>query len=225
MIPTFKNTNLLIQALTHPSSGLTRNDASFERLEFLGDRVLGLVIAEMLYTSHTEKKEGVLAKELAYLVRKETCKSVFIDLEFDKKIKANKKEINLMRSHIISDACEAYLGALFLDQGYKAAKAFILYAWAPYFSKKKAIPIDDKSALQELIQKKYKQIPVYTLIEKTGTDHEPMFRVSVQIPNYGVVFGNGPTLRLAEKNAAAIMLEKINCDAPANELFIKERAL
>ncbi|HCU06849.1 MAG TPA: ribonuclease III, partial [Holosporales bacterium] len=163
MIPSFKNTKLLIQALTHPSSGLTKNDSSFERLEFLGDRVLGLVIAEMLYTTHTEKKEGVLAKEFAHLVRKETCKSVFIDLRLDKKIKASEKEINLVRSHILSDACEAYLGALFLDQGYKAAKAFILYAWAPYLSGQKAMPIDDKSALQERIQKKYKQTPVYTL--------------------------------------------------------------
>lgn len=209
-MPTFKNTTLLTQALTHPSSGLTKNDPSFERLEFLGDRVLGLVIAEMLYTTHTKKREGELAKEFSHLVRKETCKAVFIDLGLDKKIKASEKEINLVRSHIVSDACEAYLGALFLDQGYSAAKAFILYAWGPYFSGKKSMPIDDKSALQEHIQKKYKQIPVYTLIEKTGSDHEPMFKVSVKIPGYDIVFGNGPTLRLAEKNAAAIVLEKIN---------------
>ncbi len=209
LLPTFKNTKLLTQALTHPSSGLTKNDSSFERLEFLGDRVLGLVIAEMLHTTHTQKKEGELAKEFAYLVRKETCKAVFIDLGLDKKIKASEKETNLMRSHILSDACEAYLGALFLDQGYSAAKAFILYAWGPYFSGKKAIPIDAKSTLQELIQKQYKQIPVYTLIAKTGSDHEPMFKVSVKIPGYDVVFGNGPTLRLAEKNAAATALEKM----------------
>jgi ribonuclease-3 len=210
MLPTFKNTRLLTQALTHPSSGLTKNDPSFERLEFLGDRVLGLVIAEMLYTTHTKKKEGELAKEFAHLVRKETCKAVFIDLGLDTQIKASEKETKLVRSHILPDACEAYLGALFLDQGYNAAKAFILYAWEPYCSGKKAIPIDAKSTLQELIQKKYKQIPVYTLIEKTGSDHEPMFKVSVKIPGYEVVFGNGPTLRLAEKNAAALMLAQMN---------------
>ncbi|PIZ32979.1 MAG: ribonuclease III [Alphaproteobacteria bacterium CG_4_10_14_0_8_um_filter_37_21] len=210
MIPTFKNKRLTTQALTHPSSGRTKNDSSFERLEFLGDRVLGLVIAEELYTTHTNKKEGELAKEFAFLVRKETCKAVFIDLKLDQKIKASEKEIGLVTSHIVSDACEAYLGALFVDQGYAAAKAFILNAWGPYLLGDKELPVDEKSTLQELIQKKYKQTPIYTLVEKTGTDHEPVFKVSVKIPKYDSVFGNGPTRRLAEKNAAGLMLKKIN---------------
>lgn len=210
MIPVFKNKKLLTQALTHPSSGRTKNDPSFERLEFLGDRVLGLVIAEQLYTLHTNKKEGELAKEFAHLVRKETCKAVFIDLKLDQKIKASEKELGLVTSHILSDACESYLGALFLDQGYAASKDFILQAWGPYLLGEKELPIDEKSTLQELIQKKYKQTPVYTLIEKTGTDHEPFFKVSVEIPKYEAIYGNGPTRRLAEKNAAGLMLKQIN---------------
>lgn len=206
MLPKFKDKTLFTKALTHPSSRQTKNDPGFERLEFLGDRVLGLVIAQGLYDAFPLEKEGALAKRFAKLVSKDTCKNMFFDLNLDKHLNANPEELKVVTSHIFSDTCEAFLGALFLDQGFDVAQKFILDVWNPYLYGEKETTIDDKSRLQEWVQKRYKQTPLYALLGKEGTEHAPSFEVSVTIPNQDPITAKGPTLRLAEKEAARKMI-------------------
>lgn len=210
VLPLFKNKKLLNQALVHPSARVKKNDNSFERLEFLGDRVLGLVIAEELMLRHPSEKEGMLAKRFSKLVNKETCRAVFISIQGEKHIKANTKELKLVTSNIFSDACEALIGGYYLDSGLELVKAFILNAWQPYLDGEIITDHDTKTKLQEWIQKKSSMPPQYELVEKTGSDHEPIFKVSVSIPEYDIVYGVGPTKKIAEKNAAKELLHRIS---------------
>lgn len=207
LFDSFKNKKLLEDALTHPSFAHGKKNNSFERLEFLGDRVLGIVIADALYKKHPSEKEGLLAKRFAKLVSKETCKVAFLNMKGNDFLKANERELQIITSNIYSDACEALLGAIYLDQGFKAVKEFIIFYWNPFLNGEILTQQDDKTKLQEWVQKKYNQTPVYELIKKTGTDHEPLFHVSVTIPNYPPSFADGPTRRIAEKNAAHVMLK------------------
>lgn len=208
MLPKFKNKKFLDQALTHPSFSSFKNDCAFERLEFLGDRVLGIVIAEELYRRHPSENEGQLAKKFSKLVNKDTCKAVFIALHITENLKANPKELEVKTSHIFSDTCEAIIGALYLDQGLEKTRLFILENWEPYLSEKVIVDHDAKSRLQEWAQKKFKETPIYQHLQSTGSDHAPIFYVEVLLPNGVKKTGQGPTKKAAEKDAAFKIIQE-----------------
>lgn len=206
----FSDKKILESALTHPSFGFSKKNFVFQRLEFLGDRVLGIVIAEELFKLHPSEKEGALAKRFANLVNKDICRAVFLHLKCDKYLKANEKELKMPTSNIYSDACEALLGAIYVDQGMVSAKKFILQHWGPYLQGEIDFGVDEKTKLQEWVQKKYNLTPKYKLIKKEGTEHQPIFHVEVDIPLHNPCFAEGPTRKIAEKNAAAKMLEQLD---------------
>ncbi|CAO5676239.1 MAG: Ribonuclease 3 [Holosporales bacterium] len=209
LIESFRDKKLIESALTHPSFGYSKKNYIFERLEFLGDRVLGIVIAEELFRLHPSEREGSLAKRFARLVNKETCRSIFLNLNGDKYLKANEKELQMATSNIYSDACEAILGALYSDQGLSSTKKFILYHWGPFLRGDINFGVDEKTKLQEWVQKKYNLVPEYKLVRKDGSEHQPIFYVSVEIPYHDLCYAEGPTRKIAEKNAAALMLENL----------------
>lgn len=207
MFPKFDSKKILNQALTHPSFGISKNDHAFERLEFLGDRVLGLVIAQELIRRHPSENEGLLAKRFSSLVNKETCKAVFLSIQGQKFLKANVNELQVKTSHILSDACESLIGGLYLDQGLLAAEDFILRNWKPYLEGTIVADHDAKSRLQEWSQKKFKETPIYSLINTVGDDHAPQFTVEMTMPDGRKSIGKGLTKKMAEKEAALTVLK------------------
>lgn len=207
MFPKFNNKKILNQALTHPSFGISKNDHTFERLEFLGDRVLGIVIAQELIRRHPQENEGQLAKRFSSLVNKETCRAIFLSIQGERFLKASANELRVKTSHILSDACESLIGALYLDQGLIAAETFILKSWKPYLEGTIVADQDVKSRLQEWSQKKFKETPVYNLIEITGDDHAPQFTIEIVMPDGQKSKGSGPTKKMAEKECALNILK------------------
>jgi ribonuclease-3 len=207
MFPKFDNKKIFNQAMTHPSYGVSKNDHAFERLEFLGDRVLGLVIAEELVRRHPSESEGHLAKRFSSLVNKETCRSIFLSIQGEKFLKANMNELRVKTSHILSDACESLIGGLYLDQGLQGAQDFILNNWKPYLEGTIIADHDAKSRLQEWSQKRFKETPLYTLINTVGDDHAPQFTVEMTMPDGHKSIGKGPTKKMAEKEAALNILK------------------
>lgn len=202
----FKNKSLLRQALTLAHHGKT---ASYERLEFLGDRVLGLVVADMLYTHHPDENEGALARRFTELVREETLAEVAHTLSLPDLLITNENELRQNQS-ILADVCEALLGALYLDQGLATVQEFIHPIWIPLMRQNKQAPKDPKSALQELVQKKGHLLPQYTVLKKTGPDHAPAFEIEVSIPHIGSAVGTGDSKKTAEQHAAKSLLEKLH---------------
>lgn len=208
----FKNTTLLKQALTHPSALPSGHGVDFERLEFLGDRVLGLVVAKWLYEEFPHENEGDLARRLAGLVRKETLVDIakIIDLGQFMKMKREKSPAQNKRLEtVLADGCEALIGALYLDGGFDAPHAFIHQYWDDLFKKTPEPPRDSKSILQEWIQGKGKSHPEYVVLSSSGPAHSPHFVVEVQITGMNPVSGEGSSKREAEKVAAQNMLDMI----------------
>ena len=205
----FKNKNLLIISLTHKSFDSNNNN---EKLEFLGDRVLGFIIAKKLLELYPTDKEGTLDKKLASLVNKKMCLLVCESFELEKYIKtssSNKKNYKI-ENKIISDACEAIIGAIFLDQGIKVAERFILDLWAEHIDNTTQTKIDSKTRLQEYSLKKFKKLPMYKLIENSGPRHKPTFKIEVKIKNTKSTTGKGFSKKDAEQNAATELLKNIN---------------
>ena len=196
---TFKNQNLLKAALTH--SSIRPGGKDFERLEFLGDRVLELVVAEELYKYFTKEKEGDLARRLAALVCREACEKVGYQLELSHFINVNGAELG-PRSAILSDAVEALLGAMYLDGGLPPCHHFISVYWQDLSNQTLSPPKDAKTALQEWAQLNEKAVPTYELTGTTGPDHAPTFEVQVCVLNHAPVKGSGTSKRQAEQNAA-----------------------
>ena len=201
----FKKKKLLEKALTHKSFDNINNN---EKLEFLGDRVLGLVISEKLLKKYPDEKEGAIDKKFANLVNKKTC------ILIAKKINL-KKFINLGSSHkkaersadkIISDCLEALVGAIYLDSGLKSAEKFIFIFWKEYLLKSTITLIDSKTKLQEFSLKKFKELPKYLFFKKTGPQHKPVFKTEVQIPNSKKIIGVGSSKKNAQQNAAYKLL-------------------
>ncbi len=180
--------------------------ASYERLEFLGDRVLGLVVAEMLYTSYPKEKEGSLAKRFVALTCEKTLAEVAYLWRLNKLVKTTDNELRNNDS-ILSDVCEAVLGALYLDQGLDAVKNLMLPVWKPLMDSNLQAPQDPKSACQEWAQQRFKCLPIYKTVEQMGTEHEPVFKVQVQV-NKLTAFGVGHNKKEAEKEAARNLLEQ-----------------
>lgn len=191
----FKNKNLLKSAITHPSSDKIKNKGIFERLEFLGDRVLGVIVANLVFEKFPKESEGDLAKRFTALVCKETCELIAkkIELEIDSKNKNSKTSIT-------ADGVEALIAAIFLDGGYKMVDKFIRKFWPVDFYKKP--PVDPKSELQEIIQSFKKSPPIYKIVKQSGTDHEPEFEVAVIIEEKIIATGFGSNKKEAEHDAA-----------------------
>ena len=204
----FKNTNLLIQSLTHKSHNSLKNN---EKIEFLGDRVLGLVIAKKLLEIYPYEKEGILDKKFASLVNKRTCLEIAKNINLEKYIltfNLNNKKIKI-EDKIISDCCEALIGALYLDKGLNITEKIILDLWKNHIKKSVVTQIDAKTKLQELTLKNFKKLPIYKLISNTGPRHKPLFKVGVKLPNTKYFIALGKSKKDAEQNAAIECLKNV----------------
>ena len=205
---TFTNRCFLKMALTHPSMMRSQRNSDFERLEFLGDRVLGLVIAQTIYERHGKETEGDLAKRLASLVCRETCLEVAHTIQLADCLKASFGDLS-PNSAILADAVEALIGALYLDGGLEAAATFIRHYWQDILQRDIHPPKDAKTELQELAQRKGSGIvPHYTVLEHSGPAHAPCFTVRVSVAKLGEAVGTGHSKRQAEQMAAKILLEE-----------------
>ncbi len=204
----FKNKNLLIQSLTHRSFNPNINN---EKIEFLGDRVLGLIIAKKLLEIYPEEKEGVLDKKFASLVNKKTCLEIAKQINLDQYIKTfnnSNKKIKI-EDKIISDSCEALIGAIYLDKGFAIVEKTILNLWNNHIEKSVITEVDAKTKLQESTLKKFKKLPLYKLISNTGPRHKPIFKVGVKLPNSKYFIATGKSKKEAEQNAAIECLKNL----------------
>ena len=204
----FRNIDLLVQSLTHKSFDTNINN---EKVEFLGDRVLGLVIAKKLLEIYPDEKEGILDKKFASLVNKKTCLDIAKNINLDKYIltfNPNNKKIKI-EDKIISDSCEALIGAIYLDRGLNISEKVILDLWQTHIKKSVITQIDAKTKLQELTLKNFKKLPIYKLISNTGPRHKPLFKVGVKLPNTKYFISSGKSKKDAEQNAAIECLKKI----------------
>ena len=206
---TFKKSSLLEKALTHKSYD---NDINNEKLEFLGDRVLGLVISEKLLDKFPDEKEGIIDKKFANLVNKKTCLIIAKKINLKKFIMLGSSHKKLERSadKISSDCLEAIVGAIYLDGGLKSVEKFILSFWEEFLLKSTITLIDSKTKLQEFSLKKFKELPKYIFFKKTGPQHRPLFKTEVQIPNSKKIVGVGSSKKNAQQNAAAKLLKILN---------------
>jgi ribonuclease-3 len=206
----FANRALLLHALTHASAAPTipGRSGSYQRMEFLGDRVLGLAIADMLFNAFPAAEEGELSRRLAELVRKESCADVADAWHLAHHLKLGPGESTLVRRNrtILADVCEAVVGAVFLDGGYGAARAVVERAFGEAMHMPRRPLRDAKTALQEWAQARGLAAPTYALIERQGPDHAPEFRIAVNVEGLESAQGVGATKRLAEQAAAASLL-------------------
>jgi ribonuclease-3 len=206
----FANRKKLVMALTHAS--VPRHEYNYERLEFLGDRVLGLVVAEMLYRIYPDEKEGHLAKRLTVLVQQKALVAVANDMALAGYVHLSageKRAGTLVKDTILSDAVEAVIGAIYLDGGLEAARKFIESRWSKLICTQSPPPDDPKTRLQEVAQAKGLKLPEYRLVSKSGTDHQPVFDVEVIVTGMGVAAATASSKRAAEKLAAQKLLEWI----------------
>ena len=202
----FKNQKLLFQSLVHKSFNNTDNN---EKIEFLGDRVLGLIISKELIEKYPEEKEGIIDKKFANLVNKKTCVNIAKKIDLKRYLYLGSSHRNLERSadKIMSDSLEAIVGAIYLDGGLKSAEKFILNFWETYIDRSIITMIDSKTKLQEYSLKKYKKLPKYTFSKKTGPQHKPMFKTEVEIPESKKMTGIGSSKKNAQQNAAAKLIK------------------
>ncbi len=209
----FKDTALFDSALSHISAlkGARNRAGSYQRLEFLGDHVLGLVISDMLFRAFPKADEGELSRRLADLVRKETCAEIARTVDLGAAIRLGSSEANAggrKRPAILADVCEALIGAVYLDGGYIAAEALVGRLWEARM-KTKAQPLrDPKTVLQEWAQARGLPTPAYREVARSGPDHDPVFRVTVQLPKLAPAEGSGRSKRAAEQAAAAAMMTR-----------------
>ena len=204
---TFKDKSILNRALTHKSK---INESSNEVLEFLGDRVLSLIISEKLIEMYPFDREGILDKKLSNLVDKNACLKIAQKIDLMEFIILGSTEIQSdgnQKKSILSNCCEALIGAIYEDGGYDEAKKFVLLFWNDLFKSLDLKPIDPKSALQEKLLKKYKKLPIYETISKSGPDHSPVFCIEVSFENYISAKAEASTVKEAEKLAATNFIE------------------
>jgi ribonuclease-3 len=204
----FKDKKLLIKSLTHKSFNSNNN---YEKLEFLGDRVLGLIISKTLLEIFPEDKEGSLDKKLASLVNRKKCCEISKKLNLENFVITGnaKSKKNKIEDKIISDACEALIGAIYLDQGLSSAEKFILKFWKSSLNLSIKNQVDAKTKLQEYSLKKYKTLPKYKLLSSTGPRHKPVFKIGVSIDGSKIFSASGYSKKDAEQKAAALFLKKI----------------
>ena len=207
----FLNIELLNRSLIHKSSNKKYNN---EKLEFLGDRVIGLVISKKLVSLYPDETEGVIDKKFASLVNKNTCAKIANLLDLKKFIRTGNsyKNINSSDEKILSDACEALIGAIYLDQGFNTSEKFILKNWESFIKKSNLVQVDAKTKLQEYSLKKSKELPNYKIYRQIGPNHNPTFKVQVQIRNSKKYVGYGKSKKLAQQNAASNLLKALKID-------------
>jgi len=205
----FKNKNLLEKSLTHKSFDKDRNN---EKVEFLGDRVLGLVIAKKLLEIYPNEKEGILDKKYASLVNKKTCLEIAKNINLQKYILTLnvKTKNNVIQDKVLADCCEALIGSIYLDKGFQVVEKVILNLWSNNIKNSVVTQIDAKTKLQEFSLKKFKKLPFYKLISNTGPRHKPLFKVGVKLLNSKMFIAEGKSKKDAEQNAAIICLKNIN---------------
>jgi|TARA_B110000967_G_C18811911_1_gene524069 ribonuclease-3 len=201
----FKDKHLLSKSLIHKSHDAIDNN---EKLEFLGDRVLGLVFAKTLLKIYPNDKEGIIDKKFSNLVNKKTCLLIAKKLELKKFITTGFSNKGQSRSDdkIVSDGLEALLGAIYLDQGMNVVEKFILKYWDEFLEKSVVTLIDAKTQLQEYSLKKFKSLPVYTIQKQSGPQHSPIFKVEVKIQNSKKYYATGTSKKDAQQNAAKKLL-------------------
>lgn len=204
----FRDPRLLERALTHASAG----KPDYERLEFLGDRVLGFVIAGWLYADLTEESEGKLSRRFAELVSRETCAAVARDIGLAAHIVLG-NQARGDRAHqsdnVLGDVCEALIGALHVDGGIEAAERFIRRAWAPHMALDARAPKHPKSALQEWANARGLRSPEYAIVDRSGPQHAPVFRVRVTVRGQDPAEAEGTNKQEAETAAAQAMLDRL----------------
>ena len=202
----FNNQKLFLQSLTHKSHDSLKNN---EKIEFLGDRVLGLVIAKKLLEIYPDEKEGTLDKKFASLVNKKRCLEVAKNLDLERYILIfNPKNRNIkIEDKVVADCLEALIGALFLDKGMNITEKVILRLWKEQINASVITQIDSKTKLQEYSLKVFKVLPTYKLISNTGPRHKPLFKVAVKLKNSKYFIGEGTSKKDAEQNAAKLCFE------------------
>ena len=205
----FNNQKLLIRSLTHKSYDAQNNN---EKVEFLGDRVLGLIIAKKLLEIYPEEKEGILDKKFASLVNKRKCLEIAKYLEIEKYILVyNPKNKNIIiEDKVLADCCEGLIGAIYLDKGFVVVEKVVLNLWKEHISASIITQIDAKTKLQEFSLKKFKKLPIYKVISNTGPRHKPLIKVAVKLHNTKFFSAEGKSKKDAEQNAANRCLEVIN---------------
>ena len=216
----FADAALLNCALTHISAlkGPRNRAGSYQRLEFLGDHVLGLVISDMLFRGFPKADEGELSRRLADLVRKETCAEIAASIDLGPAIKLGSSEVNAGARHrpaILADVCEALICAVYLDGGYAQAAALVERLWQERMQAKAQPLRDPKTLLQEWALARGLPTPAYREVARSGPDHNPEFRVAVQLPHFAPAEGSGRSKRAAEQAAAAAMLAREGVKAAA----------
>ena len=202
----FKDKDLLVRSLTHKSYNKEINN---EKLEFLGDRVLGLVIAKKLLEIYPNEKEGILDKKFASLVNKKTCLQIAKKINLDKYILTLdiKKKKNIVEDKVVSDCCEALIGSIYLEKGFNSVEKFILELWSENIKDSVITQIDAKTKLQEFSLKRFKKLPIYKLISNTGPRHKPLFKVGVKLIDTKFFLAEGSSKKDAEQNAAIKCLQ------------------
>ena len=204
----FSDRNLLIKSLIHKSYDSKDNN---EKIEFLGDRVLGLVMAKKLLEIYPNEKEGILDKKFASLVNKKKCLEVAKKIELENYIlifNPKNKKIKI-EDKVVSDCLEALIGAIYLDKGLIAAEKFILELWKEHINASVITQIDAKTQLQEYSLKILKTLPIYKLISNTGPRHKPLFKVAVKLENTKFFNSLGNSKKDAEQKAASLCLKDI----------------
>ena len=204
----FKDKSLLIKSLTHKSFDKINNN---EKIEFLGDRVLGLIIAKKLLEIYPDEKEGILDKKFASLVNKKTCLQIAKNISLEKYILTfNPKNRSLrIEDKVVADSCEALIGAVYLDRGFSQVENLILNLWKKNIKESIITQIDAKTKLQEFSLKKHKKLPTYKVVSNTGPRHKPIFKVAVKLTDTKFYVANGSSKKDAEQNAAILCLESI----------------
>lgn len=208
----FKRRTVLEKALVHSSAPevVGGKAESYQRLEFLGDRVLGLAVAEMVYSAFPDADEGELSRRLTQLVRKETCAAIAENLELGRFIHLGHGEAQSggrRKKAILGDVCESVIAAIYLDGGYTEAAQFIQRSWDRLMRESETPLRDAKTALQEWAHRQGFDVPVYREVSRTGPDHKPVFTISVTVGGEERAHGRGQSKRLAEQDAARTVLE------------------
>jgi len=203
------DSNILTKSLTHKSYDSKNNN---EKIEFLGDRVLGLIIAKRLLEIYPEEREGILDKKFASLVNKRKCLEIAKKIELEKYIlifnPKNKKIV--IEDKIVADCLEAVIGAIYLDKGLNFTEKFVLNLWSEHIRASVVTQIDAKTKLQEYSLKIFKVLPIYKLISNTGPRHKPVFKVAVKLKDTKFFNGEGVSKKDAEQNAASLCYESIS---------------
>ncbi|PPR45212.1 MAG: Ribonuclease 3 [Alphaproteobacteria bacterium MarineAlpha5_Bin8] len=211
----FRKKKLLEDSLIHPSFHKNNkkkdlDNNQFERLEFLGDRVLNLSIAALIYDKFLKFDEGSLTKKLSYLVQRDFLYKIALKIKLDEILHYSSNENKKINKSILADSVESIIGAIYLDGGYKASIKFVNRIWESYLDLQESNEQDPKTKLQEISQQKFKTLPIYKLIKKTGPSHSPSFTISLKALKKKPVKASGLSIREAEKKAAKIILDLLS---------------